>query len=255
MKSTTLIIEDEPLSSLFLGNMLKTHHPDVQVLSCEHSVSRAIMAIEEKNPDLIFMDIELEGGTGFDVLRAVLPRDCYLIFTTALDEEVLNYLRICGLQFLPKPIDYLSLNEALQAFSTRKNSAFYQQILDNLRHTLHYNIPSPYLYHTEGTEEKLLLITDIIGIEESSSGTYLVLQSGIKINSNQPLKAYELLLSAYPFFRAHKDCLINIHAAAGLIPGASLSVKMKNGYRFPLSAKKKEALEVLLFQQNAMLNR
>lgn len=230
-----------------------TNHTEVQVVAREHSVQGAIKAIHEKRPDLVFMDLELEGGSGFDVLRAVLPWDSYLIFTTALDEQDLSQIGICGLQSLPKPIDYLSLSEALQVAAQRRNSAFYQKILHNFLQTIQYNIPSPYLYYADGPNEEYLLIADIIGIEDADPGTYLVLKSGDKKWSTSSLKAYELQLSAYPFFRVHKDHLINTREMLELILEAPLSVIMKNGYHFPLSAKKQAALTTLFLYPDSQL--
>ncbi len=121
-----LIIEDEINSQNYLKQLLEEKFPDICILECAKSVESAVLAIETHKPDLLFLDVEIIGGTGFDVLEQVLHRNFELIFITAYNQFSLQALKKEAVDYILKPIDdeefVIGVNKAVNRISIKKDS-------------------------------------------------------------------------------------------------------------------------------------
>jgi two-component system LytT family response regulator len=242
----TIIVEDEPLSRTFLNNLLKEFCPQIEIVAMVATVKEAMEAISIAKPDLIFLDIELQDGTGFDVLQQTLPNDFQVIFTTALDHYAINAIRMSGVHYLQKPIDITELQEAIHR-TVKEKAGFNSRIaLNHLLETINNGGKSLHLFipaHDGGT---YILLTDIVSIEVIDEGSCLLLKHGMKKNTNLTLKEYETLLSSHSFFRPHQKHLINSREILSITDESEPYIIMKDGSSIPLSLKKKEALTFIL---------
>jgi two-component system LytT family response regulator len=240
----TIIVEDEPLSLAFLNNLLKEFFPEITIIAKEVTATGAVAAINELKPDLVFLDIELRTGTGFDVLQQTRNIPFNVIFTTALDHLAINMIRICGVDYLQKPIDISGLKEVMQSVLSR-NAEQTRAALDHLVYALaHNNRPSHIALSP--AEYGYLAIEDIISIEMKDESTLFNLHSGVTAKSLKKLKEYELLLAGHRFFRSHQHYLVNIKAIQKVVLQPECLLVMSDGSRLPLSLKKVEALNTLL---------
>ncbi len=232
----TIIVEDEPLSFAFLNNLLKEFIPEVTVIARETTATTAVAAIRELQPDLVFLDIELRTGTGFEVLQQTRDIPFKVVFTTALDRLAINMIRICGVDYLQKPIDMTGLKEVVQRILQRKPEHM-QAALGHLIYALaHNNRPSHVLLAPE--EQGYVPIGDIISIEMRGEQALFHLRSGARATSNKKLKEYEMLLTEHHFFRTHQQYLVNTKAIKRILKQPDYELLMHDGSRVPLSEKK-----------------
>lgn len=238
----TIIVEDEPLSRTFLNSLLKEFCPQIEITATVATMNEAIEAIRTLNPDLIFLDIELQDGTGFDVLQQTLPDDFQVIFTTALDHYAINTIRMSGVHYLQKPIDITELKGAIDNTLREKAVAHEQKALNYLLETINNGNKPLHLFITSLDGDTYILLNNIVSIEMADEGSNIVLKDGMKKNTNITLKEFEMLLSSHSFFRSHQQHLINRQEIQSITDGAEPYVVMNDGRRIPLSLKKKEAL-------------
>jgi two-component system LytT family response regulator len=242
----TIIVEDEPLSRAFLNNLLKEFCPQIEIVAMMATVKEATEIIRTVKPDLIFLDIELQDGTGFDVLQQTLPDNFQVIFTTALDHYAINAIRMSGVRYLQKPIDISELQEAINIALKEKIASNTQKALNYLLETINNGNKPLHLFITAHDGGTYILLNNIVSIEMTDEGSRIMLKHGKKENTNITLKEFETLLSSHSFFRPHQQHLINRQEILSITDEAEPYIIMNDERRIPLSLKKKEALISLL---------
>jgi two-component system LytT family response regulator len=243
MKLRTLIVEDEPLSQYYLGSLLK-HLPQVEVVAKAGTEEEAITAIQSLKPDLVFLDIELHSGTGFEVLRKTQPQSYSVVFTTALEQQAIKIIKLSGVPFLQKPIDAEEL--ARKVNDVQKNREAVKTSLAYLLQTLHRGC-KPYhmaLHGEKGLEyaelEQIVYVT-------AESGTVFHLQNGVRKTDTRPFKEIEALLTDFGFFRVSAAHMVHLHNLKNILPGGD-KLLLSDGSIIPLSPKRHAALATLLKQ-------
>ena len=237
MKLRTIIVEDEPLSQFYLNSLLK-HLPMVEVMAKVATEEEAITSIQSLNPDLVFLDIELHSGTGFEVLRKIEKLDFSVVFTTALEQHAIKIIKLSGVPYLQKPIDAEELS--LVVSNIQKNREVERTALGHLLHTLHHN-NKPYsiaLQCENGIEYAEL---DQVLYIKGDDTTIFYLPNGLCKYDNRPLKEIEGLLKDFHFFRAAISHIVHVKKIKSISPDGE-KILMTDGSFVPLSAKKREAL-------------
>jgi two-component system, LytTR family, response regulator len=236
MQLKTIIVEDEPLSRLYLQNLLREYCPQAEVVATAATEDGAVSSIEQHRPDIVFMDIELQQGNGFNVLKRTRNHHYKIVFTTALEHEGLLSIKFSGVDYLQKPIDMEALQKITEDIQVKENLEHKKLAVQHLLHTLdNNNIPGALLLN--GTEEKVYVDpADIISAE--AEGDNLVFETThrkITVNGKS-IKEYEQLLSGFNFFRTHNCCLINLSMVENYT--GNDTVLMKKGGQVAVSAKK-----------------
>lgn len=234
----TIIIDDEPAAQLTLMKFLQMHCPEVNVVGTADGVEEGIKLIGSKKVDLVFLDIKMNDGTGFDLLKRLPSIEFNLVFTTAYDEYALKAFKYSAIDYLLKPIDPLELIEAVGKVrgqqSENKNSA---QRVDSMLELYKENkfdkiaIPSVDEFH-------FVRISEIIRCEASSNYTIIYLGSGKKIVAPKTLKEFEELLVSEGFFRVHQSHLINLSHIQQFIKTKN-KIRMGDGSEVEVSRRKK----------------
>src|SRR5690554_3643970 len=137
MNLRTIIVEDEPLARLFLENLLKEFCPNTEIVAQAKTEDEAVSLIEAYKPDLLFLDIELQQGSGFGVMQRINTRP-RIIFTTAYDHYAINAIRLSGIEYLLKPFDSDSLQTAISS-ACEKTSEHAAQAIEHMMETLANN--------------------------------------------------------------------------------------------------------------------
>ena len=233
-----LIIEDEPKSREILTSIVQGSFPELELLAPAKNVSEAILFINTFLPDIIFLDISLEGGNGFDVLEAI-SEDILVIFTTAYDEHVFEAFKHNTIDYLLKPIDPIELKSAVRKAFKRVGDRKYREELQDLignfkRKGVSTKIGIP-------TMEGLIFIDHGAIIYCEADGKYTnIITTTDKLLSSKSLKTYEELLSEFNFCRVHDKYLINISHIKKYIKVRGGYVIMSEGSKIEVSARRKD---------------
>jgi two-component system LytT family response regulator len=242
-----LVVDDEKKARDILTGMLNAHCPQVNVIGQADSVSVAEELIRSTKPDLVFLDIEMPFGNGFDLLDRTRDLNFDVVFTTAFDHYAVKAIKFSAFDYLLKPIDVDELKIAVDRLIQNKKdqNSFYGKI-ENLLSEIKINgkpkriaIPS-----LEGIS--IVNIDEIIRCEADTNYTRIYLINGEAILVSKTLKEYEDMLTEYHFVRVHHHNLINLNHVQKYIKGEGGYAIMSDGSSVEVSRRKKtEFLEKL----------
>jgi two-component system LytT family response regulator len=245
-----IIVEDELHSREFLKNIITDYCADLSIAALAASVEEGVAAIKLHKPDIIFLDIEMQTGTGFDLLQQFPRPEFEVIFTTAYDHYAIRAIKFSAVDYLLKPIDIEELQESVaKVIEKRKNSTGQQAIQMLLK-----NIRSPQtseqsitLSTSDGLE--FIPLQQIIRIEASGPYSHFYLKEKNKIIVSRNLKEYEMLLSDHGFFRVHNSHIINIREVKRMIKTDGGYAVMSDDSNVSISPKKKDEFFEIIGQR------
>jgi two-component system LytT family response regulator len=240
-----LIIDDEKPTREFIRRMLESFKLNAAIFIDGENVESGIKAIEEIQPDLVLLDIQMPDGNGFDVLRRVEYKKFEVIFITAFQEFAIQAIKFSALDYILKPIDM----EELQSSVTRALDAIHEKADESQFSVLQNNIqPNQKRKLVLKTLESIHVvdIETIIRCEADKNYTSFFLADGKRILVSKTLKDYDTMLSGHNFFRAQQSHLININFIERYDKQDGGYVIMKDGASVPLSPAKKDQFFQLL---------
>ncbi len=234
-----VIIDDEMASRKSLANLVEKYCEGIEITGMADGVESGHEAIQALEPDLVFLDIQLRDGTGFDLLERQRSASFQVIFTTAYNEYAIRAFKFSAIDYLLKPIDFEELENAVRrAVHQRRqySKATISPIIERLR-TFNHNNPTI----TIPTEETIeyLKVSDIVRLEAHSSYTILHVMDGKRIVSSKTLKTYEGLLNEFQFFRTHQSHLINTKRIRRYLRREN-AIEMNDGSLIPLSRRRRD---------------
>jgi two-component system LytT family response regulator len=240
-----LIIDDEKRIRDFVKRMIDSFNLDVEVFTDGENVETGIESITRIQPDIVFLDIQMPDGTGFDLLGRVTDKKFELIFITAFQEYAIMAIKFSALDYILKPIDEEELKTALQnAIDTvdfkKEDSQF-----EALTHNLQTNQKRKLVLKTQESVH-VVDLSEIIRCESDKNYTFFYLNSGKKILVSRTLKDFETLLSNHGFFRVQQSHLINLEYIERYDKHEGGSVIMRDGSAVPLSPAKKDQFFIML---------
>ena len=235
-----IIVDDELKSRESLKILLEEFCDNVAVKALCQDVAEAVVAIQQYKPDVVFLDIQLQRETGFDLLTQLGDFDFEVIFTTAYAEYAIKAFKFAAIDYLLKPIDIEELKRALSKVEKRMNDSIslrLQQLMQNLKNTSseNYKLALP-------TTDGLVFVKmqDILYCEASSNYTEITVMDGKKYIVSRTLKEYEDMLGEHNFYRIHNSYLINLNAIKKYVRGEGGYVIMANDKSLDVSKRKKE---------------
>lgn len=212
---TAIIVEDEERSQKALITLLSKHHPDIKLLGSANNVEKAYTLLIKKKPDIVFLDIQLPDGLGFDLLERFEKPPFHIIFTTAYDQYALTAIKFGALDYVLKPIDQEELDGALEKTREKQKNLISKQQLQILFETFN-NIPEAKLPSriSISTSEGIIYrpVKDIIRLEAQANYTKFYFSRDKDILASTNLGEYEDQFEPYQnFMRVHRSHLINLH--------------------------------------------
>lgn len=235
-----VIAEDEQKNIDILQQLLKEYCEHVEVVGVAKTVKEAVELIQETEPDVLFLDVEMPPQKGFEVLEQFPEINFDVIFTTAHEKYAIQAIKFAALDYLLKPIKIEELKEALGKVRSHKRgetnelaSILKEYLRDNKQTFTKIVIPSSYDY-------SVVELKDIIYCEASDSYTKIHAKKKIHLIS-KPLKNYDELLNDKGFYRVHKSFLVNVDHIRKIIKGVGAAVIMSDGANIPISMRKKDA--------------
>ncbi len=242
---TAILVDDMPSALQLLQSDLESRHLDIQIIGTAKSVVEAAKLLRQKTPDILFLDIMLGDGTGFDILEIFPNLDTKIIFVTASDEYAIKAFKFAAIDYVLKPY---SDEELANAIDKAKNQiAPNKERLSILKDTLTAPNKKPKKISLH-TLEKISVVdlNDIIRCESDSNNTTFYLNSKQKIFVTKTLKYFADMLKNYGFIRTHQSHLINLQYVKEFIKSDGGYLILKNGDNVPVSVRKRvEVLEKL----------
>lgn len=241
-----VIVEDEEIARKVLKSLLAQYCQDVMVCAEADDVASGKMMIEAFRPDLVFLDIEMPGGSGFKLLSSIDNIDFEIVFITAYEQFAIKAIRHDALDYLLKPIDPKELVAAVEKVKEVK----YKKTLKKQYDSLLKNLDPEQLVVRKisiSTTDKIHLINvdDIVRCESDNYYTVIFFKEGNSLMVSKTLKEMEQKLEEYDFVRTHKSHLVNMRCIKNFIKD-EMMVVMTDGTKVPVSKRKKEKiLEVI----------
>ena len=237
---TCIIVDDELKSRESLKILIEDFCEGVTVAALCQNIAESLEAIGKHQPDVVFLDIQLQRETGFDLLNQVKSVDFEVIFTTAFSEYAIKAFKYSAIDYLLKPIDIEELKQSLSKVDKRKGHAVserLQQLLHNLRSGAsdNYKLALP-------TADGLVFVkvSEILYCQASSNYTEIILTENRKYIVSRTLKEYEDMLEEQNFYRIHHSYLINLNEIKKYVRGEGGYVIMNNDKSLDVSKRKKE---------------
>jgi len=238
-KLKAIIIDDMELARVSLKADLADYCPEVEVVGEAEGVLSGAKLLKGISPDILFLDIEMEDGDGFDLLD-ILPNSLdSVIFVTARQDFALKAFQYSAVDYLLKPVDPELLKSAVGKMAEKKKSNAVQ--LDILKQNMKKdaNLERIALH----TSDKIVVseLKDIIRLEAMTNYTYFYFADGSKLLITKTLKEFDKMLVDSGFVRVHQSHLINTAFIKEFIKSDGYII-MRDGTKVPVSTRKKQVL-------------
>jgi len=250
MNIRAIIIEDEQHNRENLFQMITCHCPEVEIIAVCSSAVEGRDSIITLHPDLIFLDIEMPGGTGFSMLENLSRIDFEVIFVTAYDYYGIKAIKFSALDYLLKPVDTNDLITAVEKAKDKIRQKKENLRLRNMLENNHRSSSEKMLALSMSDKVEFIEVASIIRCESDSNYTIFFLKNGEKILISKTLKEYDELLSPYGFLRVHQSHLINLKEIKCFVKTDGGYIKMKDGSSVSISRQRRET--VLKVLQNLL---
>ncbi|GAB3506299.1 LytTR family DNA-binding domain-containing protein [Spirosoma knui] len=242
---TAVLVDDEKHCRDVLALLLAKYCPQITLLASCSDGPEGVAAVDLHHPDLVFLDIEMPGMSGFDMLKTCQFRDFRVIFTTAYNEYAIQAIRHNALDYILKPIDKDELRQAIskaqEALSIRSTSQVDEFVAYLNRQKTGDRIALPTM---EGLQ--ILQSEEIYYCESDGGYTHFFLTNGKAVLISKTLKEVEDVLESKGFCRVHHGYLINVRYVQKYIRGDGGEVIMANNKNIPVSRNKKQEFLNLL---------
>jgi two-component system, LytTR family, response regulator len=236
-----IIIDDQESYRQKLKKLLEKSGKELAILGEAPNADEGLKLIAKVNPDLVFLDIEMPGGSGFDMLRQIRQVNFDVIFTTAHNEFGIQAIKFSALDYLMKPIDLDELNNAIEKHIEKKRQSTQQKQFDVLfQHLQSVNSTSNQIGLPTSSGLIFVKLNDIIRCQSAINYTDFFLVDKSKITVSRTLKETESLLAEKHFFRVHDSHLINLHHIKRYMKGEGGIAVMADGSEIDVSRRKKD---------------
>ena len=236
----TVIVDDEQDAVNFIESIAKEYCPNIKIIGKAYSAIEGVEVITKEKPDLVFLDVEMPHGSGFDLLAGFPEKDFDVIFITAFNHYAIRAIKFSAVDYILKPININEFIEAVkrveEARNTRSNrNVNFSTLFENLKTAM----PSKLAIPTSNGME-YLNTKEIIRVEADRSYSWFYLKGEIKHLVSRNLKEYQELLSDRNFFRTHNSHLINLEHVKKYIRHEGGYIEMIDGSTVPISRGKKD---------------
>jgi len=245
---TSILVDDEKDGQELLQNLLNRYFPEIEIQGIASGVDEAYELIGRFGPDLVFLDIQMPGSNGFDLLRRYTDLPFEVIFVTGFDQYAINAIRFSALDYLTKPVDVNELFEAVKrarkSISARKeNRSYIVQLLHNLDAA-----PADKKIAIHNSEKvHILNASEIEYIEADGRYSKICMSNGAVFLTARNLREFEDYLGgSSAFIRVHKSIIINTAQVAAYQKGSLCIVELRSGKSIEVSRRRKQEILDLL---------
>lgn len=249
-----ILIDDDINLREGMKGLLSLYAPDINIIGEADSVESGVEIVSKLNPQVIFLDIQMNDGTGFDMLEKLSEINgkvtSHVVFVTAYEHYAIKAFRFSALDFLLKPVEPEELEKVIdkiRAVLEKDNDySHIDLLLENIRKKAD-NFKRIALSNSDGIH--LLDISDIIRCESDDNYTKFYIKNRKPILISKTLKEYEELLTEHDFVRIHQSHLINLAYVKSYIKKENGIVLMTDDSQLPISQRKKEQLQEIILRK------
>lgn len=237
-----MIVDDKVSAIELMRWLIKENCPEITSVTSAISVAEALPLIDNFEPDILFLDIQMPQETGFDLLTRVKKWNFEVIFTTAFNEYAIQAIRFSALDYLLKPVNAADLVRTLERYKAKRKFAHGgEELYRNFLQNLSPGNNKPAKLALPGISEiQYIALEDIIHLQAERNYTRLFFVKGPNFLSSKTLLEYEKMLKESGFIRVHKSHLVNKRHIAGYEKQGIL--KMKDGTAIEVSRRKRDLL-------------
>lgn len=238
-----IIIDDVADARLTLKQDLADYCSDVQVIAEADGVVSGAKILKKEKPDVVFLDIQMQDGTGFDLLDILGDFDFKVIFTTASDAHAIQAFKLSAIDYLLKPIDpdeLIKAVEKLQQFQKNDPASF-----DLLNDSLQQKQPKRLALNTLD-KIHVAEISEIVRCESNVNYTKIYFEDGKNLLVTKTLKEFDELLTPYQFARVHQSHLVNLNFIKSFNKTDGGYLVMKDGSTVSVSSRKRQHIVELI---------
>jgi len=248
---SAIIIDDDDNLRSGMKALLSLYAPEIDILGEANSVKTGLELIEKTSSDIIFLDIMMNDGSGFDILEQLNAKygkiSSHIVFVTAHEKFAIRAFRFSALDFLLKPVDPEDLQVVIQkikniTYQSNENKKI-ELLLENITRKTD-NFKKIALSTSDGIH--LFEIKDIIRCESVDNYTKFHIKNHKTVMISKTLKEYEELLADQGFERIHQSHLINLNELKSYIKKDGGFVIMSDNIQLPVSQRKKDRLQILI---------
>lgn len=240
MAIKAIVVDDELGARESLSKMIEKYCKNIEIVAKADSAKAAYTAINDLNPDLVFLDIEMPNGNAFDLLEKFKEINFDIIFTTAYDHYAIKAIKFSAIDYILKPIDSEELIQAVARLENKKGvkttlNTQFKALLSNVKQ----NNKLKKVGIPDGEGLIFINLTDIIRCDSDGNYTYFILTTGKKIIASRTLGEYENMFADENFFRVHRSHLINLEHVKKYIKGEGGYVVMSDNSQVEVSRRNK----------------
>lgn len=244
MSITAVLIDDESNNLDNLNRLLTQYCPEVEVIGTAMDAATGKKLITSMHPGLVFLDIQMPGENGLQLLQQLTRHDFQLIFVTAYDQYGIQAVKFAAVDYLLKPINPRELQEAVRKAILRHGERTRNAQLENLLQLLQRqpHKEEHRIALTTLKETRFLFTRQIIRCESDNNYCYFFLDNGEKLLVSKPIYEFEPLLKDYGFIRCHQSHLVNKQHIRSWVREDGGYLLLGNGDTIPVSRGKKDAV-------------
>lgn len=245
MQVRAVIIDDEQNNIDNLSALLQKHCPQVAIDATARNATEGKAIILQHRPELVFLDIQMPGKNGFDLLKSLPTPSFEIIFVTAYDQYGIQAIKFSAIDYLLKPVNTEDLKAAVQHAAQRSQKKKQNLQLENLIRLLQeqQNKEEHRIALTSLKETRFVYTKEIIQCIASNNYTSFYLAGGEKIIVSKPVYEYEEILAPYGFIRCHQSHLVNKKYIKSWVKEDGGYLLLQNGEQVPVSRNKKEQVK------------
>ena len=243
-----ILIDDEPHSLDNLQALLQTYCPQVTVSASALTAEVGKTLLYVHQPDLVFLDIQMPGQSGFDLLRSLPAYDFEVIIVTAYDQYAIQAMRLAAVDYLLKPVDITELQTAVDKAIKQRRLKTHNQQLTNLLalfRSRQINEEQRIALAT-AKETRLVKVGEIVRCESANNYTTFFLGDGDALLVCKPIYEYEELLQPHGFLRCHQSHLVNKQWIKSWKKDYGDFLLLTDGAEVPISRGKRETIKQAL---------
>ena len=235
-----IIVDDEPKSRRNLRDLLNKYCNQVEIVGEAASAAEALKLLKQTPPDLLLLDIEMPGGSGFDLLKSINDQQFEVIFITAFDRYGIQAVKFCAIDYILKPIDIFELSKAIEKAVVQIKRKKENKRLSELVANLDRSDEEKRLALPLSDKIEFVVINQIIHIQADGNYTRIFVESHKEYMVCKTLKEYQEILEPYGFLRTHQSHLINCRKIEAYVKTDGGYILMKGGANIPISRQRKE---------------
>lgn len=233
-----ILVDDELSAREILKAQLNRYHPDIEIVGEASSAESAQNLLKSCTPDIVFLDVEMPGGSGFELLESLNEIRFHIIFTTAFSEYAIRAIKFSALDYILKPIDRQELADAIRKAETAPRN-YTTELFDSVMSNVRATSPQTLILPNRSDYESVRL-DDIVCLLGESNYTKFIFRDGTTRMTSKTIKEYEELLEPSGFCRIHKSSIIQLKYVARYKKGDGGEVTLENGEVLKVSRSRKE---------------